>query len=95
MGDETPAFYICSLERANGYSRWTHQGREPGVKVRTYQRTLPLWIQVIIIIILMAFSGLFSGLNLGSDYIQVQIHVTLKNMARHGFNMAIILLLRN
>ncbi|KAK4014598.1 hypothetical protein OUZ56_027119 [Daphnia magna] len=65
MGDETPAFYICSLERANGYSRWTHQGREPGVKVRTYQRTLPLWIQVIIIIILMAFSGLFSGLNLG------------------------------
>ena len=66
--EETPAFYICSLERANGHSHWTHQGREPGLKVRTYQRARPLWIQVIIIIFLMAFSGLFSGLNLGSDY---------------------------
>ncbi|XP_046454205.1 unextended protein-like isoform X2 [Daphnia pulex] len=60
-----PAFYICSLERANGHSHWTHQGSEPGLKVRTYQRALPLWIQVIIIVFLMAFSGLFSGLNLG------------------------------
>jgi hypothetical protein len=64
-----PAFYICSLERANGHSHWTHQGSEPGLKVRTYQRALPLWIQVIIIVFLMAFSGLFSGLNLGSHYI--------------------------
>jgi hypothetical protein len=68
---ETPAFYICSLERANGHSHWTHQGSEPGLKVRTYQRALPLWIQVIIIVFLMAFSGLFSGLNLGSHYINL------------------------
>lgn len=62
---ESPAFYVCSLERINGYNRWIHQGKEPGVKLRTYQRTLPLWIQVVIITVLLALSGLFSGLNLG------------------------------
>lgn len=62
---ESPAFYVCSLERVNGYNRWIHQGREPGVKLRTFQRSLPLWIQVAIITVLLTLSGLFSGLNLG------------------------------
>lgn len=75
---EKPAFYICSLERANGHSHWTHQGSEPGLKVRTYQRALPLWIQVIIIVFLMAFSGLFSGLNLGSHYINNKSNASIK-----------------
>lgn len=65
---ESPAFYVCSLEKVNGYNRWIHQGREPGVKLRTFQRTLPLWIQVVIIAVLLTLSGLFSGLNLG-DYV--------------------------
>lgn len=63
---ESPAFYVCSLERTNGYSRWIHQGREPGVKLRTFQRPLPIWIQICIISVLLILSGLFSGLNLGS-----------------------------
>ena len=72
---ETPAFYICSLERTtDGHNRWIHQGREPGVKIRTYQPTLPLWIQVVIITVLMTLSGLFSGLNLGSDIYITQVH---------------------
>ena len=62
---ESSAFYVCSLERLNGWNRWIHQGKEPGLKLRTYQRSLPLWIQVAIIIILLSLSGLFSGLNLG------------------------------
>ena len=62
---ESPAFYVCSLERINGYNRWIHQGIEPGVKLRTFQRSLPLWIQVVIITVLLTLSGLFSGLNLG------------------------------
>ena len=71
---EKPAFYICSLERTNGQSHWTHQGREPGLKVRTYQPLLPLWIQIVIITVLMTLSGLFSGLNLGSDIIYTSLH---------------------
>ena len=65
---ESLAFYVCSLERTNGYNRWIHQGREPGVKLRTFQRSLPLWIQMTIIAILLSLSGLFSGLNLGITF---------------------------
>lgn len=70
---ESPAFYVCSLERINGYNRWIHQGKEPGVKLRTYQRTLPLWIQVVIITVLLSLSGLFSGLNLGIIFIFISL----------------------
>jgi metal transporter CNNM len=45
--------------------RWIHQGKEPGVKLRTYEKTLPLWFQLAIIGLLLSLSGLFSGLNLG------------------------------
>lgn len=54
---ESPAFYVCSLEKVNGQKRWIHQGiiyflsiefifiyfliykigKEPGVKLRTFQ----------------------------------------------------------
>ena len=64
---ESPAFYICSLERSNGYNRWIHQGHEPGVKLRTFQRSQPIWIQICIISVLLTLSGLFSGLNLGNE----------------------------
>lgn len=62
---EIPAFYVCSLERMNGHNLWIHQGKEPGVKLRTFERSLPLWIQISIITVLLSLSGLFSGLNLG------------------------------
>lgn len=65
--EESPAFYICSLEKSYGNKRWIHQGTEPGVKLRTYQRALPLWIQVVICAFLLTLSGLFSGLNLGTS----------------------------
>ena len=68
VAGESPAFYVCSLERLNGYNRWIHQGKEPGVKLRTFQRALPLWIQVVIIAVLLTLSGLFSGLNLGRAF---------------------------
>lgn len=63
--DETPAFYICSLGVTNGQTRWVHQGNEPGVKLRTFRKMLPLWFQIVIIGVLLSLSGLFSGLNLG------------------------------
>ena len=64
--DELPAFYICSMALStDGRTRWIHQGKEPGVKLRTYEKTLPLWFQMCVIVILLTLSGLFSGLNLG------------------------------
>lgn len=63
---ELPAFYICSMALSiDGRTRWIHQGKEPGVKLRTYEKTLPLWFQMCVIVILLTLSGLFSGLNLG------------------------------
>lgn len=64
--EELPAFYVCSMGMSgDGRMRWIHQGREPGVKLRTYEKTLPLWFQLGIIVLLLSLSGLFSGLNLG------------------------------
>ncbi len=64
--EELPAFYVCSMGMsADGRIRWIHQGKEPGLKLRTYEKTLPLWFQLVIIVLLLSLSGLFSGLNLG------------------------------
>lgn len=64
--EEAPAFYVCSMAMAfDGRVHWIHQGEEPGVRLRTYEKLLPLWLQMVIIAILLSLSGLFSGLNLG------------------------------
>ncbi len=42
-----------------------HQGSEPWLVVVVQQALLPIWAEIIFIIILMLLSGLFSGLNLG------------------------------
>nr|CAG4645253.1 EOG090X0IKC [Leptodora kindtii] len=90
---ESPAFFVCSLERRNGYRRWIHQGNEPGVKLRTFQRTLPLWIQICIIAVLLTLSGLFSGLNLGLmalDQTELKIYANTGTENERRFAKAII-----
>lgn len=67
--EDLPAFYLCSLERNDkGENHWIHQGTEPGVKMRSYESILPLWIQIIFITLLLSLSGIFSGLNLGKFF---------------------------
>lgn len=62
---EAPAYYLCSMQRVNGHTRWVHQGREPGMSLSTFSRLLPEWLQICILAVLLVLSGLFSGLNLG------------------------------
>ena len=59
--------YMCVKEEGGV---WKHQGDTPWTSVKFKhnpgkQTLLPLWLQVIVIAILLCFSGLFSGLNLG------------------------------
>lgn len=51
----------------NATSGWVHQGNTKNLKIILIKQgfSLPLWIQILMIAILMLLSGLFSGLNLG------------------------------
>lgn len=44
---------------------WVHQGMEPWIIITTYEKWLPFWAHVLLLMLLLALSGLFSGLNLG------------------------------
>ncbi|CAD6244849.1 GSCOCG00013503001-RA-CDS [Cotesia congregata] len=55
-------FYICAKSMSSGsVNLFYHQGTE----IISYQKTLPLWLQIIVILTCLSFSALFSGLNLG------------------------------
>ncbi|RWS25879.1 metal transporter CNNM4-like protein [Leptotrombidium deliense] len=54
-------YYICVLENKH----WIHQGTEPWMRVRVATKVLPVTLQVLIILLMLTLSGLFSGLNLG------------------------------
>lgn len=44
---------------------WVHQGPEQWIVIETYQKWLPIWAHILILLVLLCLSGLFSGLNLG------------------------------
>lgn len=58
-------YFIC-LQSSNG-SEWLHQGAtDTLLQIKTTSKSgLPLWLQIVFIVVLMTLSGLFSGLNLG------------------------------
>ena len=57
-------YYVC-VQSGNG-SDWLHQGAtDKLLQIQTTSKTLPQWLEIVFIVVLMAFSGLFSGLNLG------------------------------
>lgn len=54
--------YMCLEVSEN---EWIHQGDDPWLTITVHPPLLPLWLQISLIVILLVFSGLFSGLNLG------------------------------
>jgi len=44
---------------------WVHQGSDPWITIKVYDRLLPLWLNMVFIVLLLMLSGLFAGLTLG------------------------------
>ncbi|XP_066991893.2 unextended protein isoform X3 [Anabrus simplex] len=65
-GEPGTMYYFCVRENNNFTTTpWEHQGSEPWLGIRSYVKLLPIWLSIIIIIVCLMFSALFSGLNLG------------------------------
>ncbi|XP_013102069.2 unextended protein isoform X1 [Stomoxys calcitrans] len=64
-------FYICAKNDANAFkyddylNPLVHQCKESWCILRSHESLLPLWVSILIILICLCFSALFSGLNLG------------------------------
>ncbi|XP_017785691.1 PREDICTED: metal transporter CNNM4 isoform X2 [Nicrophorus vespilloides] len=65
-------FYICVregtaklVERVTDSRPFVHQGSEPWIRVKSFEKMVPIWAAITIICVCLCFSALFSGLNLG------------------------------
>ncbi|XP_049821348.1 unextended protein isoform X2 [Aethina tumida] len=63
LSGNADSFFICI--KPNQTSTFIHQGSELWLQMKTYEKMVPLWAAIVIIIICLSFSSLFSGLNLG------------------------------
>ncbi len=59
----TKVYYFCAFSSFDGLGY--HQGSEPWLAMVVQPSLLPLWLEIVFILVLMVLSGLFSGLNLG------------------------------
>lgn len=66
---DNPVFFYC-LKQDENTTHFVHQGTDAWVRLLTEEEPvkstlLPMWLQICVVMILLMFSGLFSGLNLG------------------------------
>ncbi|XP_035702383.1 metal transporter CNNM4 isoform X2 [Folsomia candida] len=57
-------YYVCTKEQDYDMP-WVHQGNDKWITFMSYEKWLPLWAHICLLVILLALSGIFSGLNLG------------------------------
>ena len=60
---EDRVYYLCLKDPQTG--SYVHQGPWQQLRVEMNKPFLPLWVMIILLVILLCLSGLFSGLNLG------------------------------
>ncbi|KOC59188.1 Metal transporter CNNM2 [Habropoda laboriosa] len=63
-------FFICVKQPVYGQDGpnlllFKHQGTASWSTIYTYEKFLPLWLSIVVILMCLSFSALFSGLNLG------------------------------
>lgn len=63
-------FFVCVRQpvhesSTSEYLPYIHQGIAKWNTICTYEKMLPLWLSIVIILLCLSFSALFSGLNLG------------------------------
>lgn len=66
MSGDSEGFFICAKNgNLTSARNFLHQGSATWLQIRTYEKLVPIWAAIIIIVICLSFSSLFSGLNLG------------------------------
>lgn len=65
LPSDSEGFFLCIKQDNTSSMMFIHQGAEYWLQIKTYEKPLPLWAGIIIIIVCLSFSSLFSGLNLG------------------------------
>ena len=65
--DRAGTYYICIKTGASdSKERWIHQGAAKWLSIKVSDTLfIPLWLRIMLVILLICLSGLFSGLNLG------------------------------
>ncbi|CAL8077505.1 unnamed protein product [Orchesella dallaii] len=63
--NQSEEFFFLCVRVNNTEMPWVHQGSDPWITIKVYERVLPLWLNIVFIVLLLLLSGLFAGLTLG------------------------------